>query len=140
MSKPGHCVLVDQIESRTPGFCGVLRGFITKRWYTCATIFTDHYIRFSYIHLQHSTSGNDTIATKSAFEAYSLQYGVHIKHYHADNGRFADKDFLKTIHADKQTISLCVVNAHFQNGIAEKRNRNFQEQARTALFHSTLYL
>ena len=136
VSKPGHCVSVDQIESRTPGFCGVLRGFITNRRYTCATIFTDHNSCFSYIHLQNSTSGIDIVAAKSAFEAYSLQYGVHIKHYHADNGRFADKDFLTAIHADKQTISFCAVNAHFQNGIAEKRNRELQEQAQTALLHS----
>jgi len=51
VNKPGHCVSVDQIESQTPGFCGVLRGFITKRRYTFVTIFTDHYSRFSYIHL-----------------------------------------------------------------------------------------
>ena len=35
---PGECVSMDQIESRTLGFIGVLRGFITKKRYTCATI------------------------------------------------------------------------------------------------------
>ena len=29
-TKPGVCVLVDQTESRTPGFIGVMRGFLCK--------------------------------------------------------------------------------------------------------------
>ena len=33
---PGDCVSVDQLESRTPKFIGAMRGFATKRRYTCA--------------------------------------------------------------------------------------------------------
>ena len=29
--KPGQCVSMDQMESRTPGFIGVLRGFLLKQ-------------------------------------------------------------------------------------------------------------
>jgi hypothetical protein len=36
----------------------------------------------------------------------------------------------------QQTISFCGVNAHFQNGIAEKIIRDIQEQARTMLLHA----
>ena len=30
-TKPGECVSVDQTESRTPGFIGVMRGFLCKQ-------------------------------------------------------------------------------------------------------------
>jgi hypothetical protein len=35
-----------------------------------------------------------------------------------------------------QTITFCGVNAHFQNGVAERRLRSLQDQARTMLIHS----
>ena len=46
-----ECASIDQIESRTPVFMGLLREFITKKRYTCATIFVDHFSGFTYIHL-----------------------------------------------------------------------------------------
>ena len=49
---PGDCVSVDQLESHTPGCIGLVRGFVTKRRYTCATIFIDHFSDMSYIHMQ----------------------------------------------------------------------------------------
>ena len=36
----------------------------------------------------------------------------------------------------KQTINFCGVNAHRQNGLAEKAISNLQEQARTTLLHA----
>ena len=35
-----------------------------------------------------------------------------------------------------QTITFCGAYAHFQNGIAEKRIRDLQDQARTLLIHA----
>ena len=35
----------------------------------------------------------EILKTKAAFEAYARSLSVRIHHYHADNGRFADKDF-----------------------------------------------
>jgi hypothetical protein len=48
-------------------------------------------------------------------------YGVRIRHYHADNGRFAEKIFMADVARKGQTISFCGVNAHFQNGKAERK-------------------
>jgi len=45
---------------------------------------------------------------------------VTIKHYHADNGSFQDKLFHQAIQEEKQMLSFCGINAHFQNGVAEK--------------------
>ena len=57
-------------------------------------------------------------------------------HYHADNGQFADNLFLEDVTKSRQTISFCGVNAHFQNGIAEKRIRDLQESTRKQLLHA----
>ncbi len=62
--------------------------------------------------------------------------GVKVSHYHADNGRFADNGFLGDVARNNQTISFCGVNAHFQNGRAEKRIRDLQEDARTVIIHT----
>ena len=129
-SKPGEYVSVDQIESRTPGFLAVLRGFVTTKRYTCATIFVDHYSRFTYYYPQTSTNAEETVKAKKAFEAYSNSVGVKILHYHCDNGRFADKVFLAAVKDEKQTVSYYGVNAHHQNGIVEKKIRDSQESAR----------
>jgi transposase InsO family protein len=61
---------------------------------------------------------------------------VNIKHYHADNGRFKDKLFSKSIEEKGQTISFCGAGAHHQNGIAEKRIGDLQRRATTLLLHA----
>ena len=136
VSQPGECVSVDQMESRTPGFIAVLRGFITKKRYNSATIFIDHASDLSYVYPQTSLTVEETIKAKKSFEAYASSKGVKIKHYHADNGRFADKKFVLEVEKEGQTLSFCAAHAHFQNGKAEKRIRDLQEQARKVLLHS----
>ena len=62
---PGECVSMDQIESRIPGFIGVLRDFINKKRNTCATIFVDHYSGFTYVKLQTSTNMDERLKEQS---------------------------------------------------------------------------
>lgn len=62
--------------------------------------------------------------------------GVRIMHYHTDNGRFAENKWLAHIAMNGQTISFCGVNAHFQNGLAEKRIRDVTELARSDMIHA----
>jgi hypothetical protein len=132
-TSPGDCISVDQLESPTPGFIAQLKGKLTKKRYGAATIFVDHASRLSYIHFQQRISSDETVEAKRAFEAYARSHGVTIKHYHANNGRFADNAFMQSVAESGQTISFCGVNAHFQNGIAEKRIRDLSEQARKQL-------
>jgi hypothetical protein len=61
---------------------------------------------------------------KQAHEAFALSHAI--RHYHCDNGCFADNYFVQAIKPSKQTITYSGVNAHFQNGIAEKRIRDLQ--------------
>lgn len=135
-TQPGQCVSVDQLESTSPGFIAQLKGSLTRKRYRYVTVFTDHFSDLSYVHLQKTITSAETLEAKDAFEAYSKSLGVRIQHYHADNGRFADNLFLKSVKDNKQTISFCGVNAHFQNGIAEKRIRDLQEAGRSQLLHA----
>ena len=136
VSAPGDCVSVDQLESPVPGLIAQLRGFLTRRRYNCATVFVDQFSDLSFVHLQESTKTEPTLEAKNAFEAYAKQHGVAVKHYHADNGRFAERRFIEAVEQKGQTISFCGANAHHQNGRAEKRIRDLQDKARTMLMHA----
>jgi hypothetical protein len=88
--------------------------------------------------MQQQLTSDETVEAKHAFEAFTRSQGVTIKHYHADNGIFADNAFIKDIIEARpnQPITYCGVNAHFQNGIAEKRIRDLQEPARKQLLQA----
>ena len=133
---PGACVSVDQLESRTMGLIGHMKGNPTVQRYRCATIYIDHYSRLSYVHLQKQLTSEETVQGKIAFEKFCEARGVTVRHYHADNGRFADKGFVNHVVSNRQSISYCGVNAHFQNGMAEKRIRDLQDQTTTMLMHA----
>ena len=134
---PGLCVSVDQMESPIPGLMAHMKGTPTKRRYSAATIFVDHYSRLGYVHLQETLTAQDTLQAKESFERYCESFGVKVKQYHADNGRFAENAFINDARRQGQTITYCGVNAHFQNGIAEKRIRDLQDSARTMMLHAT---
>jgi hypothetical protein len=137
VTKAGDCVSVDQLESKTPGFIGQMKSpILTTGRYLVATIFVDHFSRLSFVYLQSSTSGAETVSAKKAFEAFAESHGVLVRHYHADNGRFADNRFRNDCTAKNQTQSYCGVNAHWQNGLAERHIRVHQEMARTMLLHA----
>ena len=106
-----------------------MKGRPTTRRYRAATVFIDHFSGFCYVHMQDSTNGKDTLTAKRTFEAMARSYGITIKHYHADNGRFADNKFVDHAASQGQSISYCGVGAHFQNGIAERQIRDLQEGA-----------
>jgi hypothetical protein len=111
---PGQCVSVDQLESPVAGFIGQNKGFFFHKRYKVATIFVDHFSRLSYVYLQESTKGVQTLAaSKRSFEAYSSSHGVEVQQYHADNGRFAEHLFLNHCEKSGQKVSLCGVSAHF---------------------------
>ena len=114
-----------------------MKGKLTKNRYKAATVFVDHYSRLGYICLQTSLTSDETLKAKNAVEAYARLHGINrIRHYHADNGQFADNAFIQDITKQGQMISYCGVNAHFQHGVAEKRIRDLQEQVRKMLLHA----
>jgi hypothetical protein len=133
----GGCVSVDQLESPTLGFIGQIKGILTIKRYKAATVFIDHFSQLTFVFLQLLTGADKTVKAKMAFEAYASLHGVTVRHYHADNGRFAENLWLDAVenHRPRQTISFCGVGAHHQNGIAKKKIRDLQENARTMMLH-----
>jgi hypothetical protein len=135
-TRPGECVSVDQMESRAVGFIAQMKGSLTHGRYPVATIFVDHHSRLGYVHLQKDASSKETLKAKHAFETYAKDRGVRIQHYHADNGRFVDNAWVDSLDEEGQGITYCGVNAHWQNGIAERRIWDLKDQARTMLLHA----
>eukprot|EP00957_Ditylum_brightwellii_P152639 11618352-Ditylum_brightwellii.AAC.3 len=133
---PGQCVSVDQLESGHPRLVAQLKGKLTKRRYRAATVFVDHFSGYTYVHLQHNLTGDETVWAKEAFEAHLNKSRIKVRHCHADNGRFANNKFLHHVQEGKQTISYCGINAHHQNGIAEKHIRDLQDQTRKQILHA----
>jgi hypothetical protein len=111
------------------GLIAQLKGTLTKKRYTAATVFVDHYSRLKYIHLMTKLTSTETMEAKQAFEHFAKQQGIRILHYHCDNGRFADNAFKNSCSTKRQQLTFCGVNAHFQNGIAEKAIRDLRESA-----------
>ena len=112
-----------------------------ERLHNSSTIQRGNHLRrpFQWIVLCIHTKGStveETVEGKRAFERYSKNHGIRIKHYHADIGIFEAKGFRDALAIDGQTISYCGVNAHHQNGRAEKKIRDLQELARTMLLHA----
>ena len=89
--KPGDVVSVDQMTSPTPGLIAQMAGFLTKKRYKHATMFVDQASGFGYVYLQKTTSAEETLEAKTAFEKAAAAHGVKVKHYHADNGVFASE-------------------------------------------------
>jgi hypothetical protein len=73
---------------------------------------------------------------KHAYERFLASLGIDSKAYHADNGRFADKGFWDDCLSSNQTITLCGVGSHHQNGIAEQKIKDFTLGAWTLLLHA----
>ena len=133
---PGQVVSVDQLESTSPGFIAQLKGTLTQQRYRYATVFVDQFSRYMFVYLQKRITSQETVMAKNAFERAAEQRGVTITHYHADNGRFADNAFIQDCQANRQILSYCGVNAHFQNGIAERRIWDLQEWTRTSMLYA----
>ncbi len=102
VTKAGQCVSVDQLILTQVGFIAQLKGTLTKKRYTAATVFVDHYSRLKYIHLITKLTSEETMEAKQAFEHFTKQHGVCILHYHCDNGRFADNAFKNSCSAKGQ--------------------------------------
>jgi hypothetical protein len=46
---------------------------------------------------------------KRAFESFAERFGIKVKRYHADNGRFVENEFMSSIQANYQERTLCGV-------------------------------
>ena len=87
-----------------------------------------------------STSQEKSLSVKSAFERWADRFGVKIKIYHADNGRFSKQALRSKIEDANQTITFCGVGSHHQNTIVERKIQTLTLGASTLLPHTKIYL
>ena len=112
-----------------------MSGFLTNQRLWGVTTFVDHGSDFDYVHLMRDLSLPETLLAEAAMEKTMAQAGRTVKHYHADNGRFADNGFVEAINSKDQKTTFCGVGAHHQNGIVENKNKLLTNGARTLLLH-----
>ena len=124
---------VNQLELTTPGFVAQLKGLLTTQRYNYAIFFVDQLSKLSFVFLQKKITSAETVLAKQSFECFARDHRVKILHYRTDNSRFADNGFIQACKDNNQGLTYCGVNAHFQNGMAEKWIRDLQEQSRTML-------
>lgn len=132
---PGDGVSIDQIISAQPGLIPQMSGFLTSQRLWGCTTFVDHVSDYVYVHLMRDMTLDETLLAKAAWEKVMAQAGRTVKHYHADNGRFADNGFIDSVNDSDQKITFCGVGAHHQNGIVENKNKILTQGARTLLLH-----
>lgn len=120
---PGHTVSVDQLVSPTPGLIAQMTGVLTTKRYKYATMYVDLFARYGFVYLQKTVSAEETVEGKLAFEAHARRLGVRISNYHGDNGIFKAHLWVDTCRIQEQGMSYAGVNAHHQNGMAERHIR-----------------
>jgi hypothetical protein len=98
----------------------------------------DHASRYLFFSPHYSTGSKEAIEAKHRFELIASQFNRTIKCYHTDNGIFASKDFRQSCIDQRQCIKFCGVNAHHQNGIAERHIQTITEHARTMSIHAMI--
>jgi hypothetical protein len=133
---PGEVVSVDQMVSPTHGFIAQMMGILTTQRYRYATIYIDQATKYGYVYLQKTATAEETLKGKLAWELHAQTMGISIKGYHADNGTFRANSWVNSCNASNQTLTFAVVNAHHQNGVAERRIRKLQELTCTSLIHA----
>ena len=112
-----------------------MAGTLTKQRYRYATVFVDHYSGYSYLHLQKTQDVDEALEAKSAFEELARQHGLHIRAYHADNCILRANKWVQDCIQKHQTLTFAGVNAHHQNGRAERRIGLIQELTRCQLIY-----
>jgi hypothetical protein len=101
-----------------------------------ATIFVDNHSQLGHVHPQKDLTSNKTLRAKHAFDLYARERGVVVKHYYADSVKFVDNAWKNSLDKENQGITYCSINAHWQNGIVERRIRDLKEQTRTMLLYA----
>ena len=127
---------MDQIVSSQPGLIAQVSGALTRARVWGFTVFVDHLSDVTFGFPMCNFTTEETIKAKAAYEFFMQGHGHIVKAYRADNGRFTDNDFVQSINESNQTLTLCGVGAHHQNGISESRIKQLSLACRTMLLHA----
>ena len=91
-----------------------MSDFLTKQRLWGATTFVDHVSDFVYVHIMQDLSLAETLLAKEAMEKVMTKSGQSVKHYHADNNRFAYNGFFDAVNRKIHNLTFCGVGAYHQ--------------------------
>ena len=135
VTAPGQMVSVDQLISPSPRLIAQMTGFLSTKRYKRATVYVCQYSKLSYVHLQKSNSGKDTVEGKRTFEQFADDKGVVIRGYCAEDGIFKANIWVQACKDNRQRLKFVAVGDHHHNGYAERHIRELQDLARTMMIH-----
>ena len=128
----GECTSVDQLESTTPGMIAHVKGTLpqwdivrqpflwTMEWIVIHTSSKVHYC---------------IMEAKVALKRYAATSNIKNRHCYTDNGRFGEIIFKNEVQWHGKIISLCKINDHFRNNVAERCIWTLLDQARVIFVH-----
>ena len=76
----------DILTRLVPGVMPQMVGILFSKKFHFTSFFEDGRSDFAYIHHQESTSADNTVIAKRAYEAQLRKYGKEARHCHANNG------------------------------------------------------
>ena len=128
---------MDQIVSPTPGLVEQVTGILSTKKYKYATVFVDHFSRYSYMHLQQIGSSEVTLEGKHAFERMSTSHGIITNQYHADNVIFKENAWVQDCQgtSNPHLTTYVGLDAHHTNGLSERRIRDIKDNGRAMMLH-----
>ena len=98
--------------SAQPGLVPQEKGQIIRAQKRGANVFVDYASRWVKVHLMQDATGDSTLESKNAFEQDCMTQNVVPKHYHTDNGRFAENSFKEDCVSKMQNLTFCGVGVH----------------------------
>ena len=139
INKPRQQAGTDHIVSAQSALVSQEKGSNIRASIWGDTIFVDYATRWVKVHLIQDTSGDSTLEAKEYFERDCMPQNLLLKHYHADNGRFAENTFKQDCESKMQHLNFCGVGAHQQNGVSERIIKDLTFYSRTLILHAQHY-
>ena len=93
ITNPRQRVGTDQIVSAQTGLVPQEKGQMTRARIWGATVFVEYASRWVKVHLMQDATGDSKLEANNSFERDCMTRNIVLKHYHADNGRFAENSF-----------------------------------------------
>ena len=122
-----------------PGLVPQEKVQITRARIWGTTVFEDYASRWVKVHLMQDATGDSTLEATNDFERDCMARNVVPKHYHADNGQFAENSFKEDCVRKMQNLTFCGVGAHHQNGVSEQIIKDLTLSSRTLVLHAQLH-
>ena len=98
----GEIAHADIMTSSVLGLIPQMIGFLMSRKFHHTSFFVDDSSDYAFVHHQESTSPDDTILAKRAYEAELRKCGKDVRHYYADNRTYAVTKYKEEIEDKKQ--------------------------------------